>query len=166
MENFGGTEISPIFRRFLQPDFSGRSNFVPRLRKSGSANRFRALARTGGLPKMPKINSTRFADDRDVEFIHNVVRLAELCPRAVAELLLELALRAAIEERLAYYLQALGRLGPEVLDAVGANQLPSPRGHRRRPRRDRIPAAARKKRALAKPWRPVPFERSERRPPR
>jgi hypothetical protein len=113
---------------------------------------------------MGKINSGRLADNRDVEFIHDIVRLAVLCPRAVAELLIELGLRAEIAPRLDYYLQALGRLGPEVLAAVGANQLP-PRRRRRR-RGERISTADRKKRAPAKPWRPTPFLASQRRPGR
>jgi hypothetical protein len=109
-------------------------------------------------------------DDHDAEFIRGVYRLIQLCPRAVAEIFIELGaeflLRTTLEQKFAYYLSALGALGPEVLDAVGANQLPSPRGRRRRPRRYRISTTARKKPPPATPWDPVPFEWSERRPGR
>jgi hypothetical protein len=119
---------------------------------------------------MPKINSTRLVDPSDGEFIRDALRLIEQRPAAVVALLIELGaeylLRFVIEQKLARYLEALGALGPEVLDAVGANQLPSPRGRRRRPRRDRITATDRKKRASSKPWVPVPIKLSERRPGR
>jgi len=107
-------------------------------------------------------------DDHDHEFIRGVYRLITLCPRAVAELLLEISceflLRGPIDAKLAYYLDHLEAIRPEVLAALGISELP--RGRRRRPRRDRIPAAARQKRAPARPWRPVPIKRSERRPTR
>jgi hypothetical protein len=94
-------------------------------------------------------------DDRDVEFIRDVCRLAATSPLALAALLIELGaehlLRFVIEQRVARALEEIA--GP-------------PRRRRRPPRRDRIPAAARQKRAPARPWRPVPIKRSERRPTR
>jgi hypothetical protein len=61
------------------------------------------------------------------EFILDVVRLIEICPRAVAELLLEFGreyfLLAPIEEKLARYITSLEALGPATLTAIGADWL-------------------------------------------
>jgi hypothetical protein len=107
------------------------------------------------MPKMPKIH---LDDHRDAEFIRNICRLAASSPLALAAVLIELGaeftLRFVIEQKIA---RALEELDP-----------PPRRGRRRRPRQrgDRITTEAKKKRAAAKPWHPVPIKLSERRPGR